>query len=1221
MSGRLPVAFGCVLVACLSLGREAFAQRLRFTLDFDGPESMGGESGTTAQFGLKSRLHTEGVAPGQPGVQAWRFGIEATGNCRIVFATTLATAGADVSQGGLRQGGFELTELTSGAGNEGAVSTVILSQRLGTTLDPGGSPHQVLGLELATRIPDGERCLDCTVRYRSGLVGSGEPVPVTVTFNGQQLEAFPVPKTLSVCGVPCFPPEPVPGLSQFETGEGVIGSSRTQRDIIELCSSSRGYGGQEDSLLTLARDTGSEFEISAEVVSVAGQAGVEARAFSGTGSDGRQAVIAIVVEQNAAGAFQVRSGVRSAYEGQLDARNLRPLPVQLPVRLGVRRAANSPMLTTFFFEGQRRVDQLSIDVRRTGLDVPVYRTGLVHGSDPFAQAHPRFGVARFRGLTIEEQRSVSPPVLARAVVNFHGTTDRPTVLAITGSGLEEAIDVQAAGLKGEILDRTANLLKVMIPPTRTPIRGDIVVRTRGGEAILPNSFFSYGEAFIRCDCNGDGKIDISDAVAILNHRFLGGPPCRCPEAEDCNDDDARDVSDPISLLAHLFLASGRLPPPPFPDPGVDPRAPVCGLDLPLIRAISTDTIRPGERFTIQGEGFSRLPEENIVLLGDAQLRVIDSSPTRLTVEAGMIISGGSARLSLLRDFNPNIFADLLRACRPSTCSLTFIGPAVLADLPALRLIASDLRLIGTSKEDRNGLVIQLDPQQFDSTVPLNVEANVISPVIPGISPGARKVSFEHRFSRRLGPREAVAEIASRLERELSGDGPMPDLLITPDPGSLTIEVRPSDLLPFDIAGKISIYPGTIGRCGPMNLHPINDERAFGWCRFEELVKPCGGLPAFEWFIPDAFVTSKSGSLAALPHPNDRSPAQKSVMYNWAAYCHVRKHKLWNECKLRDLIAGGSSEIPDFPVSGWVLKTAWRTDDPSAPLCQRMPAGVDLGKYYSYVYSGDGRRWYLTAIHHTTKDLDKWFWFDAYMPDQVLQSCGFVRGIGGCGGTNLDIPASLAATIWKDHALCTNITETQPIVSGGFDGVGPGGGTNSAWCGNFQFSPECPDSIDGGGGADTCLNCHADASAFIPGAGSIKVDFLMSLRFPTPDPNPCGSGGGPVSFSTDVQPIFTASCGCHTGGSSPAGLSLAAGVAHGNLVNVDSCERPSMKRVLPMNPNSSWLWRKLNGTHNTVGACSCPSVSGCGGQMPLGGLPLSATQLSTIEQWINQGANP
>ncbi|MBI4606084.1 MAG: hypothetical protein HY721_29305 [Planctomycetes bacterium] len=75
--------------------------------------------------------------------------------------------------------------------------------------------------------------------------------------------------------------------------------------------------------------------------------------------------------------------------------------------------------------------------------------------------------------------------------------------------------------------------------------------------------------FLRSDSNGDGKLDISDAVWSLSYLFVSGAPPACLDAADSNDDGLYDISDPIHTLAYHFLG-GPAPPAPGPDCGTDP---------------------------------------------------------------------------------------------------------------------------------------------------------------------------------------------------------------------------------------------------------------------------------------------------------------------------------------------------------------------------------------------------------------------------------------------------------------------------------------------------------------------------------------------------------------------------------------------------------------------------------------------------------------------------
>jgi len=108
------------------------------------------------------------------------------------------------------------------------------------------------------------------------------------------------------------------------------------------------------------------------------------------------------------------------------------------------------------------------------------------------------------------------------------------------------------------------------------------------------------------------------------------------------------------------------------------------------------------------------------------------------------------------------------------------------------------------------------------------------------------------------------------------------------------------------------------------------------------------------------------------------------------------------------------------------------------------------------------------------------------------------------------------------------------------------------------------------------------------------------------------GGAMVDFDSQIQPIFTANCalsGCHSAQSARAGMVLAAGVAASNIVNVASSEQPNLRRVLPGNPDESYLVRKIEGG---------PGISG--GRMPLNRTPLAQAQIDLIRLWITEGAH-
>jgi hypothetical protein len=77
--------------------------------------------------------------------------------------------------------------------------------------------------------------------------------------------------------------------------------------------------------------------------------------------------------------------------------------------------------------------------------------------------------------------------------------------------------------------------------------------------------FPYSISTRRGDSSGDGQLDLTDPLDILNYLFLDGPMENgCGEqVADSNADGAVDVGDAIFLLVHLFAGG---PPPPAPDP-------------------------------------------------------------------------------------------------------------------------------------------------------------------------------------------------------------------------------------------------------------------------------------------------------------------------------------------------------------------------------------------------------------------------------------------------------------------------------------------------------------------------------------------------------------------------------------------------------------------------------------------------------------------------------
>ncbi|MGE3165529.1 MAG: Kazal-type serine protease inhibitor domain-containing protein [Planctomycetota bacterium] len=75
--------------------------------------------------------------------------------------------------------------------------------------------------------------------------------------------------------------------------------------------------------------------------------------------------------------------------------------------------------------------------------------------------------------------------------------------------------------------------------------------------------------FVRGDANGDGSVNIADAVNILNYLFSGDTSA-CLDAMDGNDDGSVNIADAVYVLDVLFGGMGTTFDPPFPGCGADP---------------------------------------------------------------------------------------------------------------------------------------------------------------------------------------------------------------------------------------------------------------------------------------------------------------------------------------------------------------------------------------------------------------------------------------------------------------------------------------------------------------------------------------------------------------------------------------------------------------------------------------------------------------------------
>ena len=159
-------------------------------------------------------------------------------------------------------------------------------------------------------------------------------------------------------------------------------------------------------------------------------------------------------------------------------------------------------------------------------------------------------------------------------------------LLLPGSEIEPGTDLVIAWLTVTVSDQAASGTVLELTPTNGPggdgvgpyrLRNELV--HEGAARFLsvrpvtrPGLMNIVGDQsfFIRADSNGDGRVDVSDAVHTLSALFLGGEPTDCQDAADANDDGAINLSDASATLNFLFIDNRATLPPPHPRRGTDP---------------------------------------------------------------------------------------------------------------------------------------------------------------------------------------------------------------------------------------------------------------------------------------------------------------------------------------------------------------------------------------------------------------------------------------------------------------------------------------------------------------------------------------------------------------------------------------------------------------------------------------------------------------------------
>ena len=90
---------------------------------------------------------------------------------------------------------------------------------------------------------------------------------------------------------------------------------------------------------------------------------------------------------------------------------------------------------------------------------------------------------------------------------------------------------------------------------------------------------STGPVFRRGDADGNGRVQLADAVATLNALFVGGVALPCEDAADTSDNGEVNIVDAVMILDILFVGNAVVPAPGIDQCGADPTKDALGCDV------------------------------------------------------------------------------------------------------------------------------------------------------------------------------------------------------------------------------------------------------------------------------------------------------------------------------------------------------------------------------------------------------------------------------------------------------------------------------------------------------------------------------------------------------------------------------------------------------------------------------------------------------------------
>lgn len=170
----IPSLGTCGFEVCAAEKQDARPAAFELSFSGDNDETITGLFGLTFSQTIDCTLTTSDNET-ELGAQGWSISLAPDEGLDIIAISIDGTVSADVADGGLRQGGFEKSELTEGEGNVGAVSAVVLGFAELVMLPLSGT-EVIARLDIQCPYPGVDVTETKVVRYVDGLSGSGQPV-------------------------------------------------------------------------------------------------------------------------------------------------------------------------------------------------------------------------------------------------------------------------------------------------------------------------------------------------------------------------------------------------------------------------------------------------------------------------------------------------------------------------------------------------------------------------------------------------------------------------------------------------------------------------------------------------------------------------------------------------------------------------------------------------------------------------------------------------------------------------------------------------------------------------------------------------------------------------------------------------------------------------------------------------------------------------------------